>query len=272
MKKIIKFAVVFITSAIITCLAPLNIHTAYADDQDLFTQGSSYVPNVLIILDNSQSMDEDFSGNLVCPWRTTSRLVEAKRQLQAIVNKYANSMRIGLMTYSLPGVSNQYVHNAVYFASYDPKSYCPLDPLTPVINKPILDACQAYCNNPGDTTSQGICQTGCSALNPVFDATYLDEIITNTTVNSAAIRKNYCEIIYPKTQMADANATIIPHTFIINCREHFMRVVIMALTFVILRDTIPMKLLPMVITVTPRRRGQMMGLMPTPTPVSMAVL
>ena len=211
MKKVIKFAVVFITLAIITCLAPLNIHTAYADDQDLFTQGSSYVPNVLIILDNSQSMDEDFSGNLVCPWRTTSRLVEAKRQLQAIVNKYANSMRIGLMTYSLPGVSNQYVHNAVYFASYDPKSYCPLDPLTPVINKPILDACQAYCNNPGDTTSQGICQNGCSALNPVFDATYLDEIITNTTVNSAAIRKNYCEIIYPKTQTADANANIIPH-------------------------------------------------------------
>ena len=201
MKKVINFAVVFIVLAIITCLIPLNIQTAYADDQDLFTEGASYVPNVLIILDNSQSMDEDFVGNLVGPWHTNSRLVEAKRALQAIVNKYAGQMRIGLMTYNLPGVSNYNVHNAVYFASYDPKSYCPSKDDT------VLAACQDYCKT-GNTTSRDICQgtapvfglggSGCRALNSVFDATYRDEIITNYAVGSEP-RNRYCNIIYPKT-------------------------------------------------------------------------
>ena len=67
MKKVIKFAVVFIVLAEIICLTSLYVHKAYADDQDLFTQGSTYMPNVLIIQDNSQSMDEDFSGNVLCP-------------------------------------------------------------------------------------------------------------------------------------------------------------------------------------------------------------
>jgi type IV pilus assembly protein PilY1 len=197
MKKIIKFDVAFIALAIITCLAPLNIHTAYADDQDLFTEGSSYVPNVLIILDNSQSMDEDFMGNLVGPWATGSRLVEAKRALQAIATKYANSMRVGLMTYKLNNVSDYDVHNSVYFSSYEPKSYCPSTDQT------VLDACQDYCKT-DNTTSRDICQgtagvSGCRALNSVFDATYRDEIITNYAVGSEP-RNRYCNLIYPKTQ------------------------------------------------------------------------
>jgi type IV pilus assembly protein PilY1 len=186
MKKIIKFAVVFIALAIITCLAPLNIHTAYADDQDLFTQSSSYVPNVLIILDTSQSMDEDFVGNVVCPWATGSRLVEAKRQLQAIANKYANSMRIGLMTYQLPGVANYHVHNALYFASYDPKSYCPNPP----------PECDTYCLT-NDVTAEATCQSTCAAQNASFDATYRDSIITDNAVGSAR-RNLYCDLVYPK--------------------------------------------------------------------------
>ncbi|MEN6432064.1 MAG: PilC/PilY family type IV pilus protein [Smithella sp.] len=197
MKKIIKFAVVFIALAVITCLTPLNIYAACADEQELFTEGSSYMPNVLIILDNSQSMDEDFVGNLVGPWATGSRLVEAKRALQLIASKYANTMRIGLMTYKLSNNVYDYdVHNAVYFASYEPKSYCPST------DKTVLDACQDYCKT-GNATSQDTCQgtagvSGCRALNSVFDATYRDEIITNYAVNSAT-RAKYCNLIYPKT-------------------------------------------------------------------------
>lgn len=200
MKKIIKFVVVFIALAVITCLTPLNIYAVCADEQELFTEGSSYMPNVLIILDNSQSMDEDFMGNAVAPWHTNSKLVEAKRQLQAIVNKYANTMRIGLMTYNLPttssSVSSNYVHNSPYFASHAPKSYCPSTDST------VLAACQDYCKT-GNTTSRDICQgtagvSGCRAWDPsaVFDATYFDEIITGSTGTK---RDKYCNLIYPKT-------------------------------------------------------------------------
>jgi type IV pilus assembly protein PilY1 len=187
MKKIIKFAVVFIALAVITCLTPLNLYAVCADEQELFTEGSSYMPNVLIILDNSQSMDEDFNGNLVGPWATGSRLVEAKRAMQLIANKYANSMRIGLMTYKLSGVSDYDVHNAVYFASYEPKSYCPNPPAE----------CQDYCKT-DNAGNQATCQASCAAQNAAFDATYRDEIIPYYAVGSEQ-RNRYCNLVYPKT-------------------------------------------------------------------------
>ncbi len=186
MKKVMKFAVLFIVLAEIICLTSLYVHKAYADDQDLFTQGSTYMPNVLIILDNSQSMDEDFVGNVVCPWATGSRLVEAKRALQGIVNQYIGQMNIGLMTFNLPAVSAYYEHNSPYFVSYNPQSYCPNPP----------PECQSYCVNQ-DVPSGAICQASCSAQNSAFNIAYQpDSILLNS---SLANRTSYCPIIYPKT-------------------------------------------------------------------------
>ena len=62
MKKEIRYLYVFIFLVVFNLFL---VSTSVADDQDLFTQGSSYTPNILIILDNSQSMDEDFNGNAV---------------------------------------------------------------------------------------------------------------------------------------------------------------------------------------------------------------
>jgi hypothetical protein len=169
--------------------------TAVADDQDLFTQGSSYVPNVLIILDNSQSMDQDFSGNGLAPYKTNSRLVEAKRALQQVVSAYSNQMRIGLMTYKLDSVSAYNVHSVQYFTSYQTKSYCPS-----TADSTVFTACKNYCET-GNTTSRDTCQAGCrtAAGTNDFDATYLDEIITNYSASSEQ-RIRYCNLIYPKTQ------------------------------------------------------------------------
>ncbi|MRR17027.1 MAG: hypothetical protein EG826_11285 [Deltaproteobacteria bacterium] len=178
-------------SLVITFLIILNlslVRTVIADDQDLFTQGSSYAPNILIILDNSQSMDEDFVGNLVGPWAAGSRLVEAKRAIQQIVTKYNSSMRIGLMTYQLGSVSSNHLHNAVYFSSYEPKSYCPNPP----------PECSDYCVT-NDAAKQATCQSACVAQNASFDVTYRDEILTHYAVNSEQ-RTRYCNLAYPKTQ------------------------------------------------------------------------
>lgn len=171
------------------------ISPLFADDQELFsTVSTDKKPNVLIIVDNSQSMDEDFLGNIVGPWATHSRLLEAKRAIQKIVDKYHGTMRIGVMTYRLNSVSAYNIHNATYFTSYDPKSYCPS------ADAAVLAACQDYCIT-GNVTSGATCQTGCrtAAGTADFDYTYLDQIITNNAVNSD-LRKHYCNLIYPKAQ------------------------------------------------------------------------
>ena len=104
MKTASKYKVMFSFLVIIPILFFLMPSMVLADEQELFASGSSYPSNVLIIFDNSQSMDEDFNGNLIGPYTTGSRLTEGKRALQTIVNNYVNSSRIGLMTFNLAGV------------------------------------------------------------------------------------------------------------------------------------------------------------------------
>ncbi len=157
----------------------------YADDTDLFT--ISVRPNVLIILDNSNSMDEDFYGNAVGSFSSSSKSVVGKNVLNGLINTYINSMRVGLMTYRLPASSKWYLHNSAYFSSYDPKSYCPNPP----------NECVDYCQT-GNSTSQSICQSTCASQNSLFDATYFDEIIPASTLGSLK-RNTYCNLIYPKT-------------------------------------------------------------------------
>jgi hypothetical protein len=160
---------------------------AAADEESLFSASASIQPNVLLILDNSNSMDEDFLGNCVTSWATGSRSVEGKKALINVVNTYVDSMRLGLMSYRLPQASKYHLHNSLYFATYQQKAYCPNPPAE----------CEDYCRT-GSATSQATCQTSCAAQNSVFDATYQDAIIPNYAVGSEQ-RNRYCNLVYPKT-------------------------------------------------------------------------
>ncbi len=153
-------------------------------EEGLFT--GAVKPNVLIILDNSNSMDEDFLGNAVGSWNKDSKAAAGKRVLTNLVNTYAGPMRIGLMTYKLPSVDKNYIGNASYFVSYDPRSYCP----TPV------DACVQYCRT-GDVGARSACQMACSPNNSQFDATYIDNSISEFLPGDS--RNKYCALAYPKT-------------------------------------------------------------------------
>jgi len=162
---------------------------------------SSLPPNVLIILDNSNSMDEDMNVNAIgSPFctnsadpNTCSKSIIARKSLTNIINTYANNMRIGLMSYRLGGASSYYLHNTFYFSSYDPATYCPNPPAE----------CSDYCINEG-ATARDACNTGCQAQNSLFDATVRDEIIDSSKANSSAVgsarRATYCSLIYPKYQ------------------------------------------------------------------------
>jgi len=174
-----------IWSAFVSAVIMVGIQPASADETDLFTIKAP--PNVLFILDNSNSMDEDFIGNCVCSWATGSRSVEGRRALISLVNTYVSQMRIGLMAYELPASSKYQLHNAVYFASYEPKSYCPNPPIE----------CEEYCKT-GDAAKLAICQASCFAQNASFDATYMDEIISTYGIGSEE-RNRYCGLVYPKS-------------------------------------------------------------------------
>jgi hypothetical protein len=170
-------------------------------------------PNILIILDNSNSMDEDFYGNAVGSYSPVSKTVVAKQALQNVVTDLQGKANVGIMTYSLPGdIVAMQIHNAMPFASYNPNSYCANPP----------QACVTYCMNPNDSVSQAACDAGCpanAALGQTFTSytsqifthydgtqTNFPDLILSTTLyppttDPNSTRARYCGLAYPKTQM-----------------------------------------------------------------------
>jgi len=174
---------------------PGGVKSAYADETEIFL--SNLKPNVLVILDNSNSFDEDFVGNAICSWATGSRSVEGRRQLLNVVNANVNNMRIGLMSFNLPASSKDELHNSPYFVSYSSSSYCPTPPPEP--------GCVDYCvNYPGHTSSRDACNAACRVGNPSFNADYSmadangSDGLAAFAANSEP-RNRYCNNTYPKT-------------------------------------------------------------------------
>ena len=161
-------------------------HPVFADDSDLFTTQAN--PNVLIILDNSNSMDEDFYGNAVGSFSPQSKTVVGKKALRSMIESLKDKLRIGLMTYNISGVSAFYLNNNPVFVSYDPKAYCPNPP----------PECVKYAQT-GDAVAKSICRSTCRADNPSFDVDYFDEILSNYDIGTEP-HTRYGNLVYPKTQ------------------------------------------------------------------------
>ena len=178
MKKLVLF--VFIIFAIFMGIS------AHADDTDLFI--APVKPNVLIILDNSNSMDEDFYGNAVTSFASSSKSVVGKKALRTIIDSYKSKMRIGLMSYNLSGLSAQHLHNSPLFVSYEPKSYCPNPP----------PECVQYAQT-GDLAARAACSAACKVDNSLFDVDYFDEILGNYDIGTEQ-RTRYGNLVYPHAQ------------------------------------------------------------------------
>ncbi len=182
--KILLIMLSFVAVPFQSGAASLNMidYTAYPP-----FASSRTTPNVLIIFDNSNSMDEAFNGNAAGSFSSDSKAVTGKNALIDIINEFQGKLRIGVMSYRQSGADSAYIHNSPYFASYDPVSGCSDPP----------PECVDYCRT-GDSGSKSTCETSCQTNNPVFDVDYFDEIITNYSIGSEE-RDRYCGLVYPKT-------------------------------------------------------------------------
>jgi len=125
--------------------APMNLATA-----PLATAAGA-PPNVLMIMDNSNSMDEAPDGSTACPATTNdvttavpatpcgdatavtvggsgsplSKSEIARRAAKSIIDANGTNMNIGLMAYQQQDVTPYFVYNSFYDASFDPANYAP---------------------------------------------------------------------------------------------------------------------------------------------------
>lgn len=82
-------------------------------------------PNVLFILDNSNSMDEAPSGQAVGSANPGSKSEITRSSIKNIINNYRSTARMGLMAYKQSGIDKRRLHDSQYDVSYDPSSYNP---------------------------------------------------------------------------------------------------------------------------------------------------
>lgn len=86
---------------------------------------SSAKANTLVILDNSNSMDEAANGSAVGSFSASSKSEIARGIIKQLLIDYQQRINMGLMSYKLNATSNRQIHNSPYDVSYDPANYNP---------------------------------------------------------------------------------------------------------------------------------------------------
>ncbi len=81
--------------------------------------------NTLVILDNSNSMDEAPNGSAVGSFSSESKSEIARSIIRQLLTDYQDKTNLGLMSYKLASTSSYRIHNSPYDASYDPGNYNP---------------------------------------------------------------------------------------------------------------------------------------------------
>ncbi len=127
-KKIMTAAMAAALSSGVSKAAELDLATA-----PLFLSTAEKA-NVLVILDNSNSMDEAANGSAVGSADPNSKSEIARRVVRSkalatdpdgLIDRYMNKINMGLMAYQQAEITSRHLHNATYDASYDPAHYDP---------------------------------------------------------------------------------------------------------------------------------------------------
>jgi len=120
-----------ICSALLVCLSPTNsiangnLVDYMATPPLISSTGATDKPNVLVVLDNSNSMDEAANGSAVGSANSGSKSEIARNAVKDLITAFDGKIRMGLMAYQQSGVSLRHLHNAPYDCSYDISNYNP---------------------------------------------------------------------------------------------------------------------------------------------------
>ncbi|GAB6195258.1 pilus assembly protein [Lysobacter xanthus] len=82
-------------------------------------------PNVLMVLDNSNSMDEAPNGAAAGSNSPDSKSESARGVIKSILTNYNGRMSVGLMAYGQKNVVSGHLYTSPYDSSYDPANYNP---------------------------------------------------------------------------------------------------------------------------------------------------
>jgi type IV pilus assembly protein PilY1 len=86
---------------------------------------SNGVPNVLMMMGNANSMDEDATGAAVGSAASTSKSEISRNAMKSIISNNMNILNLGLLAYQQNPAALQYLSASPYDASYDPADYNP---------------------------------------------------------------------------------------------------------------------------------------------------
>lgn len=101
---------------------PANALTI-ADTPLFLTSGGK--ANVLVVLDNSNSMDEKANGEAAGSNSPDSKSEIARSVVRGLVTSYTNKINMGLMAYQQNDPLSYSLHNSPYDVSYNPANYDP---------------------------------------------------------------------------------------------------------------------------------------------------
>jgi type IV pilus assembly protein PilY1 len=82
-------------------------------------------PNVLMMMGNANSMDEDATGGAVGSAAATSKSEISRNAMKNIITNNMNALNLGLLAYQQNAASRDYLNASQYDASYDPADYNP---------------------------------------------------------------------------------------------------------------------------------------------------
>jgi type IV pilus assembly protein PilY1 len=111
-----------IAGALATSATPASAALAIGNNPLYLVVGKA---NVLITLDNSNSMDEAPDGSAVGSGNAASKSEIARGVVRNLTDTYRNRVNMGLMAYRQNSPSAYHLHNSPYDASFDPATYNP---------------------------------------------------------------------------------------------------------------------------------------------------
>lgn len=91
----------------------------------LNTTSSTNEPNVLVVLDNSNSMDEEPNGVPVGSTSPLSKSELARNAVKDLIKEFTGQIRMGLMTYAQQDIQSATLYHGLYYSSYNPDNYDP---------------------------------------------------------------------------------------------------------------------------------------------------